>query len=101
GTNKGITCAALLQPIINEIEIPVIIDAGIGRPSHAAQAMELGADAILANTAIATAADPLLMAVAMAKAVEAGRMAFEMGLLTEKDFADASSPLTGFLRRGK
>jgi len=99
GTNKGITCAALLKPIINEIGIPVIVDAGIGRPSHAAEAMELGADAVLANTAIATASDPVAMAVAMAKAVEAGRMAFEMGLLAEKEFADASSPLTGFLRR--
>jgi thiazole synthase len=99
GTNKGITCAALLKPIINEIEIPVIIDAGIGRPSHAAEAMELGADAVLANTAIATSPDPVTMAVAMAKAVETGRMAFEMGLLVEKEFADASSPLTGFLRR--
>jgi thiazole synthase len=88
-----------LKPIINEIEIPVIIDAGIGRPSHAAEAMELGADAVLANTAIATSPDPVTMAVAMAKAVETGRMAFEMGLLVEKEFADASSPLTGFLRR--
>lgn len=101
GTNKGITCAALLQPIINEISVPVIIDAGIGRPSHAAQAMELGADAVLANTAIATASDPVMMAVAMARAVEGGRMAYEIGLLSEKDFADASSPLTGFLRRDK
>lgn len=98
GTNKGITCAALLKTIIHEISIPVIIDAGIGRPSHAAEAMELGADAVLANTAIATARNPVLMAAAMAKAVEAGRTAYEMGLLTEKEFAEASSPLTGFLR---
>ena len=98
GTNKGITCAALLKPIIQEISIPVIIDAGIGRPSHAAEAMELGADAVLANTAIATARNPVLMAEAMAKAVEAGRMAYEIGLLAEKEFAEASSPLTGFLR---
>jgi thiazole synthase len=98
GTNKGITCAALLRPIIREITIPVIIDAGIGRPSHAAEAMELGADAVLANTAIATARNPVLMAMAMAKAVEAGRMAYEMGLLAEKEYAEASSPLTGFLR---
>ena len=101
GTNKGVTCAVLLQPIIHEIEVPVIIDAGIGRPSHAAQAMELGADAVLANTAIATAPDPVMMAIAMAKAVDAGRLAYRMGLLAEKDFADASSPLTGFLRSGQ
>ncbi len=98
GTNKGITCATLLKPIIDEIDIPVIIDAGIGRPSHAAEAMELGADAVLANTAIATASDPVAMAMAMVKAVEAGHMAFEIGLLAERDYAEASSPLTGFLR---
>jgi thiazole synthase len=98
GTNKGITCAALLKPIIQEISIPVIIDAGIGRPSHAAEAMELGADAVLANTAIATARNPVVMAMALANAVEAGRLAYEMGLLAEKEFAEASSPLTGFLR---
>ncbi len=99
GTNQGVACAALLKPIINEISIPVVIDAGIGRPSHAAEAMELGADAVLCNTAIATAADPVAMALAMAKAVEAGRMAFETGLLAEKEYAEASSPLTGFLGR--
>lgn len=97
GTNKGIGCKILLKPIINEVKIPVIIDAGIGRPSHAAQAMELGADAILINTAIATSSDPLRMAIAFAKAIEAGRMAYEVGLLKEYEYAQASSPLEDFI----
>jgi thiazole synthase len=97
GTNKGISCEVLLKPIIEEIDIPVIIDAGIGRPSHAAKAMELGADAVLVNTAIAIANDPVKMAIAIDLAVKSGRLAYEIGLLEEKDFAEASSPLTGFL----
>ncbi|MFH1707622.1 MAG: thiazole synthase [Planctomycetota bacterium] len=98
GTNKGITCETLLRPIIEEIGVPVIIDAGIGRPSHAAHAMELGADAVLISTAIAVARDPIAMTVAMARAVEAGRLAYEQGLPVEHDRARASSPLTGFLK---
>jgi len=98
GTNKGIGCEVLLKPIINEISIPVIIDAGIGRPSHAAKAMEMGADAVLINTAIATANQPVSMAKAFAKAVEAGRLAYEIGLLEEKEFASASSPLDDLIR---
>ncbi|WP_026487397.1 thiazole synthase [Caldanaerobius polysaccharolyticus] len=98
GTNKGIGCETLLKAIINEINVPVIIDAGIGRPSHAAHAMELGADAVLINTAIATAKDPVRMAVAFSKAVEGGRIAYEIGILQEREYAEASSPLTGFLR---
>ena len=101
GTNKGITCETLIIPIIRELKIPVIIDAGIGRPSHAAKAMELGAEAVLVNTAIAIAKDPVKMAMAMDFAVKAGRTAYEMGLLAEKEFADASSPLTDFLREKK
>lgn len=97
GTNKGIGCEVLLKPIINEIKIPVIIDAGIGRPSHAAKAMEMGADAVLINTAIATSSDPLKMAIAFSKAVEAGRLAFEVGLLNEYEYAQASSPLEDFI----
>jgi thiazole synthase len=97
GTNKGITCETLLRPIIEEINVPVIIDAGIGRPSHAAKAMELGADAVLVNTAIAISNDPVKMAEAIDLAVRSGRLAYEIGLLEEKDFAEATSPLTGFL----
>ena len=99
GTNKGITCETLLKPIIEEINIPVIIDAGIGRPSHAAKAMEMGASAVLVNTAIAIAKDPVKMAVAIDLAVKSGRLAYEIGLLEEKEFAQASSPLTGFLNK--
>ncbi|MCX7698959.1 MAG: thiazole synthase [Candidatus Goldbacteria bacterium] len=101
GTNKGITCETLIKPIIQEIKIPVIIDAGIGRPSHAAKAMEMGASAILVNTAIAIAKDPVKMAVAIDMAVRAGRIAYEIGILAEREFAEASSPLTGFLKDKK
>ncbi|MFQ3675582.1 MAG: thiazole synthase [Endomicrobiia bacterium] len=99
GTNKGITCETLLKPIIEEIKIPVIIDAGIGRPSHAAKAMEMGAEAILVNTAIAIAKDPVKMAVSIDLAVKSGRLAYEIGLLEEKEYASSSSPLTDFLNR--
>ncbi|MEZ0537686.1 thiazole synthase [Caldicellulosiruptoraceae bacterium PP1] len=93
GTNKGIGCEVLLKPIINEVKIPVIVDAGIGRPSHAAKAMEFGADAVLINTAIATSNNPVEMTKAFSKAVEAGRLAFDIGLLQEYEYANASSPL--------
>lgn len=98
GTNKGIAAKELIKPIIKEIKVPVIIDAGLGRPSHAAEAMEMGADACLINTAIATSNDPIKMTKAFKMAVDAGRSAYEIGVLQEKDYADASSPLTGFLR---
>lgn len=98
GTNKGLSSRELLKGIIREIKIPVIVDAGIGRPSHAAEAMEMGVSACLINTAIATAKDPVIMAKAFKVAIEAGRMAYEIGVLEEKEYADASSPLTGFLR---
>ncbi len=101
GTNKGITCETLIKPIIQELKIPVIIDAGIGRPSHAAKAMEMGASAVLVNTAVAIAKDPVKMAMSIDMAVKAGRIAYEIGILSEKEFAEASSPLTGFLKRGK
>lgn len=101
GTNKGITCETLIKPIIEELKIPVIIDAGIGRPSHAAKAMEMGAAAILVNTAIAIAKDPVKMAMAIDMAVKGGRLAYEIGILAEKEYAEASSPLTGFLRGKK
>jgi thiazole synthase len=101
GTNKGITCETLIKPIIEELKIPVIIDAGIGRPSHAAKAMEMGAAAVLVNTAIAIAEDPIKMAMAIDMAVKGGRLAYEIGILAEKEYAEASSPLTGFLRGKK
>lgn len=98
GSNQGIQTKSLIRMIIEEIDIPVVIDAGIGRPSEAAEAMEMGADAVLVNTAIATANDPIAMGEAFRKAVEAGRTAFEAGLGRTLSTADASSPLTGFLR---
>jgi thiazole synthase len=97
GSNNGILTQRFLEIIIEQSKVPVIVDAGLGAPSHAAFAMELGADAVLVNTAIAVSADPVKMAIAFKKAVEAGREAFEarLGLKTFK--AIASSPLTSFL----
>jgi thiazole synthase len=97
GTNKGLRTRDLLQIIIEQSNIPVVIDAGIGAPSHAAEAMEMGADAVLVNTAIAVSQNPVMMANAFRLAVESGRMAFESGLATQLDIAQASSPLTSFL----
>jgi thiazole synthase len=99
GTNRGLRVKELLQILIAEIEIPVIIDAGIGRPSHAAEAMEMGAAAILLNTAIATANDPVSMAEAFKFAVRAGRLAYNAGMAGSTHQAQASSPVTGFLDR--
>lgn len=97
GSNKGLKTIDFLEIIIEQSNIPVIVDAGIGAPSHAAAAMELGADAILVNTAIAVAEDPTTMGEAFKMAVEAGRMAYEakLGVITKG--AQASSPLTSFL----
>ena len=97
GTNKGLTTKDQLQIIIANSTVPVIIDAGIGAPSHACEAMELGADAVLVNTAIATATNPIAMADAFRQAVIAGRLGFESGLPAQQRQANASSPLTGFL----
>lgn len=97
GTNKGLLTRDFLQIIIEQSNVPVIVDAGIGAPSHAAEAMEMGADAVLVNTAIAVAGNPVAMAEAFRKAVEAGRQAFEAGLPVQLDRAEASSPLTAFL----
>ncbi|MDE6549193.1 MAG: thiazole synthase [Muribaculaceae bacterium] len=97
GTNKGLVVKDMIEIIIAESRVPVVVDAGLGAPSHAAEAMEMGADAVLVNTAIAIAGDPVAMARAFAKAVEAGREAFEAGLGIKSDFAVASSPLTSFL----
>ena len=97
GTNKGLRTRDLLEIIISESRVPVVVDAGIGAPSHAAEAMEMGADAVLVNTAIAVAGDPVEMALAFKIAVEAGRMAYRAGLGAVSDSAVASSPLTSVL----
>ena len=97
GSNQGLQTKPFLQIIVEQASIPVIVDAGIGKPSEAMAAMELGVDAGLGNTAIATAKDPVAMAAAFASAVETGRKAFEAGLGATSSFAQASSPLTAFL----
>ena len=98
GSNKGICTKDFIQILIDEIDLPIIVDAGIGKPSQACEAMEMGADAVMANTAIATAGDIPVMAEAFKKAIEAGRSAYLAGLgrVIEKG-SSASSPLTGFL----
>ena len=97
GSNKGLRTRDFLEIIIEQSKIPVIVDAGIGAPSHAAEAMEMGADAVLVNTAIAVSENSVQMAIAFKMAVEAGRMAYEAKLAKPKNFAEASSPLTAFL----
>jgi len=97
GSNQGITTREALGVIIEQATVPVVVDAGLGAPSHAADAMELGADAVLVNTAIATAADPVAMSRAFRLGVEAGRLASRAGLAGRAPAARASSPLTGFL----
>lgn len=97
GSNKGLKTKEFLEIIIEQSNVPVIVDAGIGSPSHAAAAMELGADAVLVNTAIAVSQDPVAMAKAFQLAVKAGRMAYEAKLAPVKLHAEASSPLTSFL----
>ncbi len=98
GSNRGLKTFDAIRIIIEQATIPVVVDAGLGVPSHAAQAMELGADAVLVNTAIATAEDPVRMARAFKQGVEAGRNAYCAGRAPESATASASSPLTGFLR---
>src|SRR5213593_924149 len=97
GSNRGIQTRDQIRIIIEQATVPVVVDAGLGAPSHAAEAMEMGADAALVNTAIAVAGDPIRMAVAFKSAIEAGRTAFEIGLATQLDTASATSPLTAFL----
>ena len=97
GTNKGLRMKDFLQIIIEQATVPVVVDAGIGAPSHAAEAMEMGASACLVNTAIAVAGDPVEMAKAFKEAVICGRRAYEAGLGAISDCAEASSPLTAFL----
>jgi thiazole synthase len=100
GSGLGIRNPYNLQIILEQSRVPVIVDAGVGVPSDAAAAMEMGCDAVLMNTAIAGARDPLRMGAAMRLAVEAGRMAFLAGRIEKKLYATASSPLAGVLGRG-
>ena len=98
GSNRGLRTRDLIRIIIEQAKIPVVVDAGLGAPSHAAEAMEMGASGVLVNTALADAADPAKMAAAFALGVEAGRLAYLAGLGPRRDVAAASSPLTGFLQ---
>ncbi len=97
GSNQGLKTRSSIEIIIEQAAVPVVVDAGLGAPSHAAEAMEMGADAVLVNTAIATAEDPVRMAEAFKLAVQAGRLAHRAGLAASSTQANASSPLTGFL----
>ncbi len=97
GSSQGLSTREMLKIIIEQANVPVVIDAGIGAPSHAAEAMELGADAVLVNTAIAVAAAPVAMAHAFRLAVEAGRLAYQAGMAARRVQASASSPLSAFL----
>lgn len=99
GSNRGLRTRDSIRIIIEQAGIPVVVDAGLGAPSHAAEAMELGADAVLVNTAIAVARDPVAMAAAFRLGVDAGRAAYLAGKAPEREEAEASSPLTGFLER--
>jgi len=97
GSNRGVETRAQIRIIIEQATVPVVVDAGLGAPSHAAEAMEMGADAVLVNTAIAVANDPCRMARAFAAAVQAGRDAWEIGLGAPENVASPTSPLTAFL----
>jgi len=97
GSNRGLQSRDQIRIIIEQATVPVVVDAGLGAPSHASEAMELGADAVLVNTAIAVASDPKRMATAFKMAVEAGRVAFESGLGAPQEAASNTSPLTAFL----
>lgn len=97
GSNRGVQTRDQIRIIIEQATVPVVVDAGLGAPSHAAEALEMGADAVLVNTAIAIAAEPNKMAVAFKMAVEAGRAAFESGLAQQSETASPTSPLTAFL----
>lgn len=101
GSNRGIRTKELIQILIDEIKIPIIVDAGIGKPSEACQAMEMGAAAVLVNTAIASSGNPIAMGEAFKFAVQSGRTAYLSKLGVTTSFANASSPLTGFLKVGE
>ena len=94
GSNRGVQTRDQIRIIIDQAIVPVVVDAGLGAPSHAAEAMEMGADAVLVNTAIAVASDPNRMAIAFKVAIEAGRAAYEIGLASEQEWASPTSPLT-------
>ena len=98
GSNQGLRTRANLEIIIEQSNCPVVVDAGLGLPSHAADAIEMGADAVLVNTALAVAREPAAMAEAFKLAVQAARLAVEAGPGESRNYAEASSPLTGFLR---
>jgi thiazole synthase len=98
GSNRGLRTRDAIEVIVSQASVPVVVDAGLGVPSDAAEAMEIGAAAVLVNTAIAVASDPVVMARAFALATEAGRLGFEAGPGAVRDLAEASSPLTGFLQ---
>ena len=100
GSNRGLKTRELVEILISEIKIPVIVDAGLGTPSSACECMEIGCAAVLVNTAIAIAEDPVMMAKAFSDAVKAGRSAYLAGVPQNTKTAEASSPLTGFLRNG-
>lgn len=100
GSNKGLLTKPLIEMLNDNKKLPIIVDAGIGAPSQAAEAMEMGVDAVLVNTAISTAEDPVMMGKAFAMAVEAGRMAYLAKLAKTSKYANTSSPLTDFLFRG-
>lgn len=99
GTNRGLETREMIRILISEIDLPIIVDAGIGKPSEAAEAMQMGAAAVLVNTAIATARDPVAMAMAFDLGIKAGRQAYLAGPAATRECAEASSPLTGFLGR--
>src|SRR6186997_1169660 len=101
GSNQGLSTRLQIEIIIEQATVPVVVDAGIGAPSHAAEAMEMGADAVLVNTAIAAAGDPVRIADAFKSAVEAGRAAYEIGITDASDLASATSPLAAFLSPAK
>lgn len=101
GSNRGIETRRQIEIIIEQATVPVIIDAGLGAPSHAAEAMEMGADAVLINTALAISRDPVRIAQAFRQAIEAGRTAYELGLPAPRAEASPTSPLTGFLFPGQ
>lgn len=101
GSNRGIETRAQIEIIIEQATVPVVVDAGLGAPSQAAEALEMGADAVLVNTAIAIASDPNRMAQAFRKAVEAGREAYEIGLAERRQTAHATSPLTAFFTENR
>lgn len=101
GTNRGVKTRELIEIMVNEINLPIIVDAGLGKPSEACECMELGCAAVLVNTAVAVSEDPVKMAKAFSQAVYAGRLAYLSGIPATGKTARASSPLTGFLRENK